>query len=187
MPQSLSCANKIARRNEGRRSFCSHVSAEEHQVVFDALTEVKGNALEVDKNGDTLAALFSGKLKLRKKGRKKIIEVLKRWQEDEKANVDEPSGKRSQTMDGETELDEGGLHYGIDVPAAGDTEYGGLFFAQKVKEIGLQKTAASSQVGKYVALLEKYFCRFYVPEVIEKCNETASSGDVEKEWTTKRS
>lgn len=105
MPQSLSCANKIGRRNEGRKSFCSHVSAEEHQVVFDALTEVKGNALVVDKNGDTLAALFSGKLKLRKKGRKKIIKVLKRWQEDEKANVDEPSGKRSQTMDGETELD----------------------------------------------------------------------------------
>lgn len=72
------------------------------------------------------------------------------------------------------------MHYGIAVPAAGDTDYGGVCVAQKVKEIErLQKSAASSEVGKYVALLEKSFCIYKVPEWVEVCNEAASSDDVE--------
>lgn len=73
-------------------------SVEEHQVLFDALSEVRENAIVVDGNGDTLAALFSGGCKLPQRKTEKLIKLLRDWNEDEEANVDAPSGKRSQIL-----------------------------------------------------------------------------------------
>lgn len=134
----------------------------------DTFTILEGNGIVLSSDGHTMAAVFSGSFCLPAEAATALKKVMQEWQEDIQARVPH-KGPRKRSYDDGTFVSklfptnnmkacincflsflqqEAGLHYGIAVPAAGNTSLGHECVPQKVLELKNFVKSEGLKLGK---------------------------------------